>query len=146
MDVELVFSVAGILAMLGWLALLGSPLMPQWSDKIAGCIIPLLLSSGYIVLAIFFPAASGGFGSLAEVALLFSYQQALLAGWIHFLAFDLIIGAWECRTARRENIYFTLVVPCLLLTFLFGPAGFLLFSAVRKINNMKTSSSNLTGK
>ena len=60
---------------------------------------------------------------------LFTMPEIALAGWIHYLAFDLFVGAWEVRTARREGIAFLLVLPCLALTFLFGPAGFLAFSA-----------------
>ncbi len=48
-----------------------------------------------------FYEAKGGFGSLAEVALLFSNPHILLAGWIHYLAFDLFIGGWEVRDAQR---------------------------------------------
>ena len=132
MNLELLFSVAGLLSMIGWLALLASPLIPRWSDRIAGFIIPLILSIGYVILIVFFPSGGeGGFGSLAEVIRLFSQQNAVMAGWIHFLAFDLLVGAWICRVARREGVNFWLVVPCLPLTFLFGPAGFLAFSLVR---------------
>lgn len=55
----------------------------------------------------------------------------LLAGWLHFLAFDLFVGAWQVRTARRDALPRLLVVPCLALTFLFGPAGLLAFLALR---------------
>lgn len=131
MDYELVFSGAGLIAMLGWLLLLASPWLPILSDRLAGLVIPLALSLGYITTMGFFPAEAGGFGSFAEVRELFSQPQALMAGWVHFLAFDLFVGAWICRTAREESIRFWLVLPCLPITFLFGPAGFLLFSAIR---------------
>ncbi|KAJ03404.1 ABA4-like family protein [Sulfitobacter mediterraneus] len=134
MDLEFIFSLAGVLAMAGWAILLVSPLIPVWSDRIAGLIIPALLSAGYVVLAVFFPAqGDGGFNSLAEVSALFSQPSALLAGWIHYLAFDLLIGAWICKTARQENNRFWFVIPCLPLTFLFGPAGFLAFLLLRLI-------------
>lgn len=120
--------------MVGWLLLVVSPFMPTWSDRIAGLIIPVILSLGYAVLSfVFAPSPEGGFGSLADVAKLFSQQESLLAGWIHFLAFDLFVGAWICRTARNEGIRFWLVLPCLPLTFLFGPAGYLAFLLVRCI-------------
>jgi len=132
MNLELLFSLAGLFSMLGWLFLIASPFCPQLSDKIAGLIIPLILSVGYVALVILFPSGGdGGFGSLAQVVELFSHQNAVMAGWIHFLAFDLLVGAWICRTARREGVKFWLVIPCLPLTFLFGPAGFLAFSLVR---------------
>ena len=59
----------------------------------------------------------------------------LLAGWLHYLAFDLFVGAWIVRTARSEGMPFLLVLPCLPLTFLFGPAGFLLFVVLRAVRN-----------
>ncbi|MCF6320945.1 MAG: DUF4281 domain-containing protein [Rhizobiaceae bacterium] len=137
MNLELLFSVVGILSMVGWLTLLASPLIPHWSDKISGYIIPLILSVGYVTLIILFPTAGdGGFGSLAQVVKLFSYPNAVMAGWIHFLAFDLLVGAWICRTARQQRVKFWLVIPCLPLTFLFGPAGFLAFSLVRNWRKM----------
>ena len=40
-------------------------------------------------------------------------------------------GAWIARRAVEEGVGFALVAPCLLLTFLFGPAGYLAFSALR---------------
>jgi len=131
MNFELVFSVAGLLAMLGWGCLLASPVMPTLSDRLAGYVIPSVLAVGYFVLLILYPAEKGGFGSLEEVALLFTSSASLLAGWIHFLAFDLIVGAWICRTARKEDLKFWMALPCLPVTFLFGPAGFLLFVLIR---------------
>ncbi|MEM8486736.1 MAG: ABA4-like family protein [Bacteroidota bacterium] len=138
MDFELIFSIAGLLAMAGWVILLLSPFMPLWSDRIAGLIIPIALALGYVAMLIFSPAQEGGgFGSFAEVAELFTNPGAVMAGWIHFLAFDLLIGAWICRTGRRENIRFWVVALCLPLTFMLGPAGFLLFSVVRGIKGAR---------
>ena len=137
---ENLFSVAGLAAMAGWLLLLASPLIPVWSDRIAGVVLPLILSLGYVGLVIVPSSGSGGgFGTLADVMELFSYEQAALAAWVHFLAFDLIVGAWICRTARSEKISFWLVAPCLPLTFLFGPAGFLVFSVARGISRPKAA-------
>lgn len=130
MNYELIFSTAGLLAMLGWLLLLVSPWIPVWSDRIAGLAIPVMLAMVYGAIIVLRPASSGGFGSFAEVTELFANPQALMAGWVHFLAFDLFVGAWICRKARAEGVRFWLVVPCLPVTFLLGPAGFLLFSIV----------------
>ena len=145
MNLELIFSLAGLLAMAGWLVLFASPLIPHWSDRISGYIIPIMLSAGYVTLILFFPSeGEGGFGSLAEVIDLFSNPTAMMAGWVHYLAFDLLIGAWMCRTAKRDGLSFWLVAPCLPLTFLFGPAGFLAFSSVsifgraKAIQNLKS--------
>ena len=141
MTFETAFSVASIAAMVGWLLLLFSPLIPNWSDRLAGTILPLLLSLGYTALLLLPASANGGgFGSLAEVIELFSYEQAALAGWVHFLAFDLFIGAWVCRKARSEGMQHMLVAPCLPVIFLFGPAGFLAFGVLRAVRNQLNGS------
>lgn len=129
---DLLFQTASTAALAGWLALLASPLSPRWTDRIAGLAIPLMLSVAYVGLVLaFWSGATGGFGSLADVMALFTKPEIALAGWIHYLAFDLFVGAWIARMARAETIPHLVVVPCLALTFLFGPAGFLAFCAIR---------------
>lgn len=132
MTPDSLFQIANMTALAGWLVLLASPLFPNTAYRISGAAIPLLLSIAYagLILA-YFGQGDGGFDTLANVMKLFSRPEAVLAGWIHYLAFDLFVGAWEARTARAEGIPFLLVVPCLALTFLFGPAGFLAFSILR---------------
>lgn len=140
---ETLFSIAGAMAMAGWLALLASPFAPRLSDGIAAVAVPLALSVAYAGLVLAnWSAAEGGFDSLDNVALLFQSRELLLAGWIHYLAFDLFVGAWEVRTARAEKIRFLLVVPCLILTFLFGPVGFLVFQALRLVRSFPRSASS----
>ena len=75
--------------------------------------------------------SEGGFGSLSDVALLFQNQDLLLAGWIHYLAFDLFIGCWEVRDAIRHDISIVFIIPALLLTFMFGPVGLLAYLLIR---------------
>jgi Domain of unknown function (DUF4281) len=125
---ETLFSLGGLAAMSGWVALLASPWLGRVADRYASLVVPGVLAVVYsgLVLA-FWSRAKGGFGSLDEVARLFATRELLLAGWLHYLAFDLFVGAWEVRRARAVGIPFGLVVPCLGLTFLFGPAGLLGF-------------------
>jgi hypothetical protein len=94
--------------------------------------VPLALALVYVgIVLTTFGRTPGGFSSLGSVATLFSNPWALLAGWIHYLAFDLLIGTWEVRDARERGVPHLLVVPCLALTFMFGPAGWLLYTIVR---------------
>ncbi|MBA4326458.1 MAG: DUF4281 domain-containing protein [Rhodobacter sp.] len=132
MPPDQLFQLANPLALLGWVALLASPLAPRVAQGIAAAAIPLLLSLAYagLVLA-FWWEAPGGFGALPEVQALFTHPQIALAGWLHYLAFDLFLGAWQVRTARAEGIPHWAVIPCLVLTFLFGPAGLLAFAILR---------------
>jgi len=132
MSPDALFQLANPLALLGWLVLLAAPLAPRVAQAISAAAIPLLLGLAYsgLILA-FWWDARGGFGSLAEVQTLFTHPHIALAGWVHYLAFDLFIGAWEVRTARAESIPHWMVIPCLILTFLFGPAGLLAFAVLR---------------
>lgn len=127
---ELLFRLANGFAMLGWLALIaGIALNRAWlRDRLAGIYWPLVLSAGYCVAIWFgFGRSGGGFDSLPAVRQLFMNDWALLAGWVHYLAFDLFVGAWIARDALQSGVPRWFLIPVLPLTFLFGPAGFLLF-------------------
>jgi hypothetical protein len=132
MTPDTLFQLANPIALLGWAVLALSPLAPRVAGLAAGIAIPTLLAVAYAALILaFWWGAPGGFDSLPNVMALFTSPEIALAGWLHYLAFDLFVGAWEVRTARREAIPHLLVLPCLLLTFLFGPVGFLLFLGIR---------------
>lgn len=122
---------AGLIATVGWLLLAIVPKQPV-TQIIAAIIAPMILASLYLYLiAMHFNGAEGGFGSLADVATLFQKRELLLAGWIHYLCFDLFIGAWEVRDAQRNHIPHLVVIPCLLMTFMLGPIGLLFYFAIR---------------
>jgi hypothetical protein len=134
MNLDLIFSTANFLAIAGWIMLAVLPGRAWVIEGVVGGLIPLLLSVAYAgLIAAFWSGAEGGFSSLDDVARLFQTPGLLLAGWLHYLAFDLFVGAWEVRTARAEGIPHLLVIPVLALTFLFGPAGFLLFVVIRAV-------------
>ena len=95
--------------------------------------MPLLLGPFYI-WALFFgqPAPEGaGFGSLQGVMLLFQSPTAVLGGWIHYLVFDLFIGAWIVRDAKRQGINHWFTTPFLFVTLMAGPAGLMLYLLLR---------------
>lgn len=138
MTPEAVFSLASTTAMLSWLLLAVRP-RAAWVQRITGTIVPLAFAVVYAaIIALRFGRGEGGFGSLADVALLFRDPWTLLAGWIHYLAFDLLTGVWETRDAAKRGVPHWLVVPCLFLTFMFGPAGWLAYQGVRKLGRMGT--------
>jgi Domain of unknown function (DUF4281) len=137
MSLDAIFQICTAATLAGWVVLLASPIAPSLADRIAGLLIPALLAVTYagLVLA-FWSRAEGGFDKLSNVMLLFTKPEIALAGWIHYLAFDLFVGSWEVRTARAERIPFLIVLPCLLLTFLFGPAGYLALTGLRAARAM----------
>jgi hypothetical protein len=132
MTPEQLFSILNLVALIAWILLAVLPRQRRIADMVAGVAVPALLAAAYTVLiAASWGGSAGGFSTLGDVALLFSNPWLLLAGWTHYLAFDLLVGAWEVRDARLRGIHHGLVIPCLVLTFLFGPAGWLLYMAVR---------------
>ncbi len=132
MNPELVFSAVSAVALVAWLLLVFVP-RSRWTDMITTTAVPLLFAVAYVVILAFtLGRGPGDFQSLAGVSALFSNPWTLLAGWIHYLAFDLLIGSWEVRDAQKRDIPHLWVVPCLVLTFMLGPAGWLLYRAVRR--------------
>lgn len=136
MDPRFAFSAGNTIAMLGWLGLLTSLFVPVARDGVrrtTRLLIPALFGVAYVVLSAqgWSKAADGGFGSIEQVRALFAVDAALVAGWLHYLAFDLFVGSWivEDGLTRRVNRF--ALIPCLGLTFLFGPAGLLLFLGLR---------------
>jgi len=132
MTADQIFQVCNTLALLGWLVLVLFG-WKRWASSLATAVLlPLLFAVIYSALLLtHWGGSSGNFNSLTGVASLFSNPWLLLAGWVHYLAFDLFVGSWEARDALSHRIPHLAVIPCLLLTFLFGPAGLLLYLLLR---------------
>ena len=131
MPADRLFSICNFAVLPGWLLLIVAPRW-RWTQRIAAVALPLALAAVYLTLiATNFGRSSGGFSTLDQVSKLFQNPYLLLAGWIHYLAFDLFIGSWEVRDCDRLRIAHGFVVPCLLLTFLFGPVGLLTWFLIR---------------
>jgi hypothetical protein len=131
MTLEGVFSACNMLAMAGWILLLAVP-RNRVAMRAAGTVIPLSLAAIYLAVFVLNVRGShGGFSSLAGVEQLFENRWLLLAGWVHYLAFDLFIGAWETRDAMGRGLSRLWLAPCLVMTFMLGPIGLLLYHAVR---------------
>ncbi len=136
MTASQLFSIANPVAMLGWMILIAAILLkrPFWRDEIAGRWFPLLLSAVYSVLIVFFFfQAEGGFDTLENVQKLFTSPWAALAGWIHYLAFDLFMGALIAKRMMEAALPRWPLIVLLPLTFMFGPAGLVGFEIVKLI-------------
>ena len=134
MTADFLFSLANPAALLGWI-ILGVGIVwnkPFLRDEIAGRVWPLGLSVLYtILIGAFFLKAEGGFDTLANVQKLFTFPWAALAGWVHYLAFDLFMGAVISRDIIKLGISRLFLIVLLPLTFMFGPIGYLGFVIVR---------------
>ncbi len=138
MTPDAIFALTNPLALAGWLLLALSLFVPRirataWG--ITGLVLPALFAVVYVVLIPrgFAEAPDGGFGSIGAVRALFASDAALTAGWLHYLAFDLFVGTFIARAGLESRVPAPLLLPCLALTFLFGPAGLLLFLVLRFI-------------
>jgi len=71
------------------------------------------------------------FGSLAGVLKLFSNARVVLAGWLHYLAFDLLIGLFIVMDSQQHDISHFMILPVLFLSLMIGPAGLLCYFILR---------------
>jgi hypothetical protein len=136
MSPEQLFSITNAVAVLSWVLLAVLPGRRWVTEVITGKAVPIFFALLYImIVATTFGRSEGSFSTLSGVATLFSNPWLLLAGWLHYLAFDLLIGTWQARDARERGIPHLLLVPCLFMTLMFGPAGWLIYMAVRTVRS-----------
>ena len=133
MTPDLAFTICNLGVMPAWLLLVVAPSWVYTQRLVHAIWIPLLLGTVYAMAFALNPETpeGGGFSSLQGVMQLFTSPFAVLAGWVHYLAFDLFVGAWEVRDARRRSVSHLLVIPCLLLTLMLGPLGLLMYLLLR---------------
>jgi len=132
MTAEQIFSIANVLALVCWILLALLPNRRWVTEVVTGGVAPALFALTYIAIVIaVFPRAEGSFSALGGVSELFSNRWLLLGGWLHYLAFDLLIGTWEARDSVERAVPRWLLVPCLFLTLMFGPMGWITYVVVR---------------
>jgi hypothetical protein len=108
-------------------------------------LVPLLALAYATIVATSFGGSDGDFNSLQGVQRLFANPYNLLAGWIHYLAFDLFVGAWIVEDALARQVPWWVRVVPLPLTLMFGPAGLLLYLALRQVTARVSQSAARTG-
>jgi len=132
MYADLLFRAGNLAVMPVWVLLL---VLPRWrgTQVIAAIAAPALIAAVYgaLLLSQLGVDSGGGFGSVAAVQRLFANPYVLVAGWYHYLAFDLFVGAWQTRDAVRIALPVWLRAPALALTLFFGPLGLLLYLVLR---------------
>jgi len=133
MTLETLFGIANTVALAGWIVLALAPIRRALSIAAARC-IGVALAVAYTVLLVQAVAGGGLGGDLATLAGLtegFANPRAVLVGWVHYLAFDLWVGAWAVEDAGRRGVPHWAMLPVLFLTLMAGPVGLLTYLAVR---------------
>jgi Domain of unknown function (DUF4281) len=127
------FAIPNTAAAVVWLVLLVAPLSSAWPRRLVVAAALLLAMVYAALIGAFIGQGNGDFQTLAGVQRLFEHPGLLLAGWVHYLVFDLLVGLWEREEAARIGLARWWLLPCQLLTFLFGPIGWLAFMAARQM-------------
>lgn len=133
---ETIFNYQNRVAMAGWVILIALPFWGLGKALVSLIIIALCLSYAYLLV---FgkrydtpdKPPGGNFFSLKGVMRLFEHPRSTLAGWTHFLAFDLMVGLFIVSDAAAYNISHWLLIPILIATLMLGPTGLLLYFLLR---------------
>jgi hypothetical protein len=139
MNASSIFSFGNSFVLLGWILLV---FLPDWKYTQAlvlnGIVVFFALLYSYLIGKDIGSFDPNSFSTLANVKALFQNDDAVVAGWLHYLAFDLFVGAYIVRESKKLGIsrwMYTLILP---FTFMFGPVGYFLFfiSKTFKTKNM----------
>ena len=136
MNADFIFRMCNIAALASWMLLVAAPRWKLVPQIIRWGVITLMAMLYSVLIAVyFFRVEGGGFSSLAAVQALFTSREVALAGWVHFLAFDLFVGLWIAEKSDDLGIARIVQAPVLVTTFMFGPLRFLMFQAVLAFNS-----------
>jgi len=135
MNAEICFTFLNTAILPAWFLLITFPRWRWTRTLVTSGFYSGLYALAYLLLIAFnFPGSEGSFSSLGGVQVLFSHPFLLLAGWVHYLAFDLLVGSWIVTDAQQHQIRHVVVIPSLVLTLLFGPLGWASYRVLRLIN------------
>ncbi len=132
MNASSIFSFGNSFVILGWVLLI---FIPNWKFTqtliLNGIIILFAILYFFLILRDIGDFKADSFSTLSNVKALFQNDNALAAGWLHYLAFDLFVGAYIVRKSKELHLSRWLVTLTLPFTFMFGPIGYLLFFIIK---------------
>ncbi len=138
MNVDQIFIFASSIAFISWSLLFIYPYSSRIRQILYGGVVTCfsLLYTGFFIC--YFDLESfQSFYTLSGLVSLFSNKEAVLLGWIHYLAFDLLAGLYISKDAEKNKLNLWIIRPMFLFTFLAGPLGFLLYTIIRTIKVRK---------
>jgi hypothetical protein len=127
---EQFFQFTNTLALLAWIALVLFPGKKLVSSVLCAVVVPGLLALAYASVIGWKLATNGpppgDVMTLAGLREIFRDDWVFAAAWTHYLAFDMVVGAWIARDSVSLGMPWLLRTVALVLTFLAGPVGFLI--------------------
>lgn len=143
MNPSTIFSFANSFVLLGWILLI---FLPKWKHTqtiiLNGMILFFAILYAYLLLKDIGNFNMESFSTLANVKALFQNDNAVAMGWIHYLAFDLFVGAYIVRKSQALQISRWLYTIPLPFTFMFGPVGYLLFFIIKTVKTQSLHEAN----
>lgn len=131
MNYSLLFKIANAAVIPAWFLLVAFPRKRVTKIVVQSYLYPVLLSVLYLSLFILSWGGEGGMDTLENLKTSFARDEVLVLGWVHYLVFDLFIGAWMVRDAESHAIQHLRIVPSLILTLFAGPVGLLSYLVIR---------------
>jgi hypothetical protein len=140
MDAASIFSMGNSCILIGWILLI---FLPNWkytqASILNGLIVLYSVVYAYLILKDIGDFRADSFSTLANVKALFQNDNAVAAGWFHYLAFDLFVGAYIVRKSISLGISRWLYTLALPFTFMFGPMGYLIFFIIKSLKTKSLS-------
>jgi hypothetical protein len=134
---DTIISIADSGILICWILLIVAPRWRGTEIAVHSITIPLVLGAVYVWflwrvwLGDGAPGAS--YSTLRGLAAWYGSPLGVAIMWIHYLIFDLFIGAWEARDAARRGISHWVLIPCLIATMIAGPLGLMLYLVMRLV-------------
>ncbi|MFZ1455003.1 MAG: ABA4-like family protein [Saprospiraceae bacterium] len=136
MNASSIFSFGNSFVLIGWILLV---FLPDWKYTqvliLNGVVVFFSILYSYLIGRDIGSFDPNSFSTLANVKALFQNGDAVAAGWLHYLAFDLFVGAYIVRESKKLGIsrwIYTLILP---FAFMFGPVGYLIYFMTKTIQN-----------
>ena len=138
MNPDVLYSIVNTIALVAWIALSVAPYNARVQQGALGGVVVML---GVLYAVLFIGSFNGAMmkelATLDGLMGLFSNKQALVLGWTHYLAFDLVAGIYIVRNAQTHEVSSRAIIPFLWLTFMAGPLGWLTYVIFRVLKTKK---------
>ena len=133
MTTSIVFQIVNAIVLPAWLILIFFPKKSWRNPVIYAFAMAMAAVYAFYVVSSLGDLDMEAFSKLEGIKAMFASDKAVLTGWIHYLVFDLLVGNWVLNNSQKHHINYYLVIPCLLLCFMFGPVGYLLYSLIKVV-------------
>ena len=127
-----------------WLLLIIIPNSKITQIFVNSIILPIILSTAYIYVLYQSILLGESFSGILKIYLsidnlytIFATESFLLFFWIHFLALNLFLGSWVSRDSVKYNIPRKIIFIPLILIYLTGPVGLVLYWLFRVFYSKK---------